>query len=539
MTDRSVSLCCGGVQVKKFVPVLLVIGAVAVVAALALWGVLVAKFGAKPPLPPGAKLVNVRVMVIEPRKGVVDNAELAAVLEAQRTVIVSAEVAGRVEEVQCAEGATCKAGDPLLRLNTDLLKADLDRAGAQHKLAAASYKRVKQLFDADVAREEQLDNAKAALDGAKAALDAANARWARAQIVAPVGGVLDDMLVEKGEYVRPGTPVARIVDSSAVKAVVMVPEKDISYMTVGRPATVSVRLGERERVFTGEVTYISQLADRRTRATRVEVTVKNPEGLLRAGLIATVRLQRRKLAEAIMIPLGAVIPTENGHAVYVAVESRALRLTALCAGMSAAEAESQVGAPLRKVLGAVTGVEKVEFSTREVKLKVDPRLEPAAPLPADDRARIIAALEAHPGARIKLEPPIKSVVVCNLKIRFADGADMAAAHKAISAGLKPLRAALAASAVLGEIEFGTVAVRRSVEIDTSLIQSRTGAENSEGEQLTEGVEQYVRIKSGLKPGDRLIVAGHRFVGPGQPVRIEQPRARARSVKASREGTPAK
>ena len=29
----------------------------------------------------------------------------------------------------------------------------------------------------------------------------------------------------------------------------------------------------------------------------------------------------------------------------------------------------------------------------------------------------------------------------------------------------------------------------------------------------------IQILSGLRPGDRLIVAGHRFVGPGQAVRI--------------------
>ncbi len=516
---------------KKLVPVLLVVGAVAVVTALALWGALVAEPGAK--APPGAKVVNVRVLVIQPRKGVVDDAELAAVLEAQRTVIVSAEVAGRVEDVKCAEGAACRAGEPLLALNTDLLKADLDRAGAQHKLAAASHKRVKKLFDDDVVREEQLDSARAALDGAKAALDAASARWARAQIVAPVSGVLDDLMVEKGEYVGPGTPVARIVDSSAVKAVVMVPEKDVTHMAVGKPATVSLRLGERDMSFAGEITYISQLADRRTRATRVEVMVDNPERLLRAGLIATVGLQRRKLASAVMVPLGAVIPTENGHAVYVAAESRALRLTALCVGMSAAEAESRVGAPLRKALSVVAGVEKVEFSAIDVKLKIDPRLEPAAPLPADDRARIIAALEAHPGARIKLKLPIKSVVVCTLEIELADDAEMGAARGAVIAGLKPVRAALAASVVLGGVESGTVAVRRMVQLDTSLIQSHAQGREGDGGKSGEPGEQYVRIRSGLKSGDRLIVAGHRFVGPGQPVRIERPR------EALREGTPDK
>jgi multidrug efflux pump subunit AcrA (membrane-fusion protein) len=72
------------------------------------------------------------------------------------------------------------------------------------------------------------------------------------------------------------------------------------------------------------------LADEQTRATRVEVTVRNNPRLLRSGQIVRARLTRRVLRDVIMIPLAAVIPLESGNEVYVeengAAQRRSVRL---------------------------------------------------------------------------------------------------------------------------------------------------------------------------------------------------------------------
>jgi membrane fusion protein (multidrug efflux system) len=49
----------------------------------------------------------------------------------------------------------------------------------------------------------------------------------------------------------------------------------------------------------------------------MEITLKNEERLLRSGQIVRVRLTRQILKDAILIPLLAVIPMEDGMAVYV------------------------------------------------------------------------------------------------------------------------------------------------------------------------------------------------------------------------------
>ncbi len=559
---------------KKHVPVLLVAGAFMLVVALVVWVALWSKYAQEAPPAPGAKVVNVGVTEIKPRAELVDYAELPAVLEALRSVTISAEVPGRVEEISCVEGRACDAGDPLIKLNTDLLQADADRAAAAAKLAESNYKkglklaekdidvqelkarlaglragakqaetaytRTRKLHEEGVARDDALERAEAARDSGKAALSAAEinlnratilrtqeleaakaardqavaalaaakARLKRASIVSPVSGVLDEVLVEKGEYVAPGVPVARVVDSSKVKAVVMVPERDVRLISVGKPAEVLVRFDEGRRSFAGKVAYVSQLADRRTRATRVEILVDNAEKKLRSGLIAAVRLPRRTLSNVIMVPLDAVVPLEKGAAAYVVEESRSLRMAAVCAGMSLADANAQVVSRLEQQLSGVPGVKDVKTSAQTVKLKPVGHLKPEQPLSSDTAERLKKALETYPQAKVTATAAVESVVLCTFEIEFDARADIGAGRAAVAARLESMRTGMAASTLLGSIERGSVAVRKSVTIDTSLVESRGG-------------KQYVRVAKGLSPGDKLIVKGHGFVAPGQPVRIEK------------------
>jgi len=80
-----------------------------------------------------------------------------------------------------------------------------------------------------------------------------------------------------------------------------------------------------EKQLTGTISYISALADERTRSPRIEIALDNRGRLLRSGQIVDVRLKRRVLKDVIMVPLQAVIPLEDGKAVYVVEDSKAAR----------------------------------------------------------------------------------------------------------------------------------------------------------------------------------------------------------------------
>jgi membrane fusion protein (multidrug efflux system) len=206
----------------------------------------------------------------------------------------------------------------LLQLNTDLLKAAFDQAAAQDKLCSLRYRRVKNLHKDGAATDRELDQAEADLATSSAALAAAKAQPDRAIISAPIEGFLNKLHVEEGEYLQPGMPVAELVDLATANIVLHVPERSISFLELNDEVEVTAIIRGRPIQMFGKITYISELADKATKATRVEVSVDNSTRMLRAGHIVKAKLTRRVLSDVVMIPLSSVISVEDGHMVYIA-----------------------------------------------------------------------------------------------------------------------------------------------------------------------------------------------------------------------------
>jgi len=280
--------------------------------------------------------VNVVVEQVKVIPTMPDTFELDGGVEPNWVVKVAAEVPGRVERYANFidadgkdTGRALKDGDPirkgagLMVLNTDLLAAEYNRIKAGCEFDQREFDRVKQAERGSVATQTELDLAATKLAVSKADLAAVKARLDRATIISPVSGVLNDLLVEVGEYVKDGRAVAEITDTDTVKVVVNVPEKDIGYLRVGQEQCVFDRLRGDLEGFDGRISYISELAEPLARTTRVEIEVPNKDRRLRDGQIVSVRLKRRDLTHAIMIPLDAVIPRESGHMVYLLVDGKA------------------------------------------------------------------------------------------------------------------------------------------------------------------------------------------------------------------------
>ena len=269
--------------------------------------------------------VNVKVMKIVPESEFVDTFTLPAVVEPNRIVTISAEIDGRIESIPVTEGSKVRKGDLLVKLNTDLLVPQYEMAQSQLQRDEIEYKRMANLVKNEATAQSDLDNAKTKFDISKAQCDEIKARLERASIFAPTSGVLNNIPVEEGEYIQPGTSVAEIVDNDIVKVVVDIPERDISFFTTGEQAEVHTKFKDKEKIMNGEITFISSLADDLTRSTRIEITLPNEEKCLHSGQLVNVVLTRQILKNVIMVPLASVIPLENGNAVYVANSTTAKR----------------------------------------------------------------------------------------------------------------------------------------------------------------------------------------------------------------------
>jgi len=269
--------------------------------------------------------VNVKVMTVTAEPKLADAFDLPAVVEPNRIVTVSAEVGGRIERIPPEEGSKVRAGDLLIKLNTDLILPEFESAKAQVDRDQIEFDRMTNLVKESATTQRDLDNATSQLAISKACLEGIRARLERTSIFAPTAGVLNDLLVEEGEYVDAGNPVAQVVDTDTVKVVVEIPERDIAYFSIDEKAEIFVDTKGQIGSLVGTISFISELSDPRTRSTRTEITLDNKQRLLRSGQIVHVRLTRQILKDAVLIPLLAVIPMEDSKAVYVVNSRQAKR----------------------------------------------------------------------------------------------------------------------------------------------------------------------------------------------------------------------
>ncbi len=230
--------------------------------------------------PTEAPPVNVTVLPVTAEPQFPDTFILPAVVEPNKIVTVAAEVAGRIEWIGPKEGAPVKTGDLLMRLNTDLLEAEFRSVQAQARNDQTEFERQQGLVKGGASPSRELDQAATHLAISQARMEEVRARLERTRIIAPADGVLNNLPVEQGEYVQAGTHVADIVDTNPVKVVVNVPERDVPFFSPGQAVEITADVKGCPRSHQGTITFISRLADERTRSTRMEITVANEDGCL-------------------------------------------------------------------------------------------------------------------------------------------------------------------------------------------------------------------------------------------------------------------
>jgi len=216
-------------------------------------------------------------------------------VRARRAVDISADVMGRIIELNVEEGDDVSQGDTLLRIDPSQLEAAVSRTRASLSQARAQsaqqranlvksereYDRMATLWSRDstlVSRQQVEDAAtnqevaqalfeasEYGVSQAEAALDEAMDQLSKTIIRAPMAGKVTRLNVEAGETVvlgtmnNPGSLILTISDLSVVEAVMEVDETDVPEIALGDSALVELDAFP-NRTFTGRVTEIGNSA---------------------------------------------------------------------------------------------------------------------------------------------------------------------------------------------------------------------------------------------------------------------------------------
>jgi membrane fusion protein, multidrug efflux system len=277
--------------------------------------------GEVPPPDGGAapRVVNVEVMLVTAER-FEDQIGITGTVEAERDVVIAAEESGVVREVFVEKGVTVRAGQPLVRIDDQILRAQVEQARAEAALARETYERQRRLWeDERIGSELTYLQARYRAETAEANVRMLTARLERTVVRAPIAGVLDARSVEVGSMVGPGTAVGRIIDVDTLKVTGGVPERYAGEIRRNAPASV-VFDSHGGREFAGRTRFVGSAVNEQNRTFPVEVAIPNAGGTLKPGMVARVRLARGVAREAVLVPREAVLRTEAGYVVFTVAD---------------------------------------------------------------------------------------------------------------------------------------------------------------------------------------------------------------------------
>ena len=263
---------------------------------------------------------------------------LDGVVEAVNKATISAQVTGRVTEVNFDIDDYVEKGAVIVRIRDKeykarlrSAKAALKEAKANHKDAKLEFKRVQGLYKDKIVSASNFDKAKAALKAAEARVAAseagiteANEQLSNTVIKAPYNGIVTERHIEPGETMRLGQAIMTGFSMSHLRVAVDVPQTYIKAIRKHQKAAV-INLENDEQQITAKKLVIFPFANPKSHTFSIRAELPKNSKDLFPGMLVKVAFEIDN-KNRLMVPTSAIAHRSEVSAVYVADENQKLRL---------------------------------------------------------------------------------------------------------------------------------------------------------------------------------------------------------------------
>jgi len=215
------------------------------------------------------------------------------------------------------EGQRVAKGQVLASINDGGMASQLKQAQIQADLAKTAYDKQSRLWNDDkIGSEIQYLQSKTAFEAAQKSVSAIQSQLARTKLIAPFSGTIDKLIVQSGQVVAPGVPVAKLVSLGNLKVAADVSEQYISMVKVG--TLVNVQIPSLNRVVQGKIARISNSINPNNRTFSVEIPLNNPENIIKPNMSVRLEMIDYQNTNALSIPNKAIGTNAKGEKfVYV------------------------------------------------------------------------------------------------------------------------------------------------------------------------------------------------------------------------------
>ncbi|MBB6479361.1 efflux RND transporter periplasmic adaptor subunit [Spirochaeta isovalerica] len=272
--------------------------------------------------------VPIAVEVLDVTEGLlIPYVEASGTIRGIREAWVVAAAQGQITSMNVSLGQAVKADQVLLSVENDLQKLNRDLALQQFEATRLDFQALESSFRKGGLSRSDYNNAKTRLLQAETTYRSAEKSYKDTFIKAPFDGtvaLLDSSLAE-GTTLSPGTPVALIIDRSAMKMEISLGERQIGLIRKGQKATLRLSSDIEEDPVEAVVDSIGSGSESSTGSFPVIITWDNRiDDTMRSGLSAQVLMANTVEKPQIIIPSSALVVRDRKQSVIVAEEGRSV-----------------------------------------------------------------------------------------------------------------------------------------------------------------------------------------------------------------------
>lgn len=253
----------------------------------------------------------------------------AQVLPDQQATLY-AKVSGYLQSISVDKGDRVAAGTVLARIEVPELMASRAKQQAELKAAEAEYGRLEESLHRapDLVVPQMVDQSRGRMEVARANLDQSETMLRYSTVTAPFAGIVTQRFVDPGALIQAGTAngaaILTLMNFAKVRLQMAVPELEASHVAVAQPVSVSTE-NLPGKVFEGKVARFTYALDAASRTMLAEVSLENPELLLRPGMLVTAKLGIERHENASLLPSEAISMEKTNAFVYAVEGDKAVK----------------------------------------------------------------------------------------------------------------------------------------------------------------------------------------------------------------------
>ena len=244
--------------------------------------------------------------------------DVQATIQSDEVVNVSAEVPGRIVKLNIREGQYINAGALIAKLDTESLQRQMEEVETSLGLAETVFERQSRLWEKNIGSEIQYLEAKNNKERLEKNIASIETQLRKSNIYAPTSGVIDQLLMQEGEFANPGVPIAMLVNINRLKVVADVPEKYVGLVSKGEQVVISFPTLNEE--IKARVTSVGRTISQGNRTFRVEANLTQRNENFKPNLLALLSIKDFEAKDAIQVPVEVVQQEASGKHFILALK---------------------------------------------------------------------------------------------------------------------------------------------------------------------------------------------------------------------------